>query len=208
MSCILKFQTRLIGVCLLMASAPLPAESAPHAEAICNSKTHYSVLQTSRPACAAATDATAQELRTATPKQYTSDAPLDPDWIQAEVLAFAVIGVAQIRGGTALLGDIWYAGAVLVPPFMETHREYGTKLNYLAITPPFIALGLMNAYLHHDRAENPRVFIANFIGFNLSLVWSQAVRSSPQNFFTKPTQLNASIYPLEDGAGIHLAYRW
>lgn len=129
------------------------------------------------------------------------------------MLGFTVIGLAQIRGGTALLGDLWYAAAMLTPPLLKIDPGYGTKLNYLAITPPFVALGLLNGYLRHDHADNARVFLSNFIGFNLSLVWAHAVWNSPQRFFaaakhTYVPQLDASIFALRDGAGLQVAYRW
>lgn len=101
--------------------------------------------------------------------------------------AFTVIGVAQVRGGTDLLRDVWYAGAILVPPFMTTDENFGVRKNYLAIAPPFVALGVINDYLHRDGAENPRIFLTNFIGFNLGLAWSRSVLSEPGRFLQKDT---------------------
>jgi hypothetical protein len=113
-----------------------------------------------------------------------SDA-LDTGWLRAEMAAFAIIGVAQVRGGTDLLRDVWYAGAVLVPPFMPTDAEYGLRKNYLAVTPPFIALGVINDYLHRDRANDSRIFLTNFIAFNVGMLWSRNVTNNPGHFLEK-----------------------
>ena len=141
------------------------------------------------------------------------DEPLDVEWLEGEILGFTVIGLGQIRGGTALLSDLWYAAAVLSPPLLKQHPDYGMQLNYLAITPPFVTLGLLNGYLRHDHADNARVFLSNFIGFNLSLAWAHHVWSSPDRFFAtaEPAhvpQLDANVFALRDGAGLHVAYRW
>jgi hypothetical protein len=124
-----------------------------------------------------------------------------------------VIGLGQIRGGTALLSDLWYAAAVLTPQLLKQHPDYGVQLNYYAITPPFVALGLLNGYLHNDHAHNSRVFLSNFIGFNLSLAWAQHVWKSPDRFFAAAEpphvpQLDTSLFALPAGAGVHVAYRW
>ncbi len=99
--------------------------------------------------------------------------------------AFAIIGITQIRGGTDQLRDAWYGGAILMPPFMPSDRDYGARKNYLAIAPPFVALGAINDYLHRDGAENPRIFLTNFACFNIGLLWSRKVLNDPGAFLRK-----------------------
>lgn len=99
--------------------------------------------------------------------------------------AFAVIGVAHVRGGTSTLRTVWYSGALLVPPFMATDADYGLRKNYLAVTPPFIALGMINDYLHRDRATDSRIFLTNFIAFNVGLLWSRNVLDNPGHFLER-----------------------
>ncbi len=172
---------------------------------------HYSVLRVPSSECA---DPPVVESKQRNPPQATHhDELVDVGGLGAEVLGFSTIGLAQIRGGTALLGDIWYAAAVLTPPLLQQHPSYGMKVNYLAITPPFVALGLLNGYLRHDHADNSRVFLSNFIGFNLSLAWARHVWSSPDHFFSVAEtehvpQLDTSVFALSDGAGVYFSYRW
>lgn len=141
------------------------------------------------------------------------DELLDAEWLQGEILGFTIIGLAQIRGGAPLLGDIWYAAAVLTPPLLKQHPRHGMKLNFFAITPPFVALGILNGYLHRDHAGNARVFLSNFIGFNLSLAWAHAAWKSPENFsaaakYSYMPRLDAGVFALRDGASLHVAYQW
>ena len=211
------FTSRLLTLALAVACAMLPATSTRAAEPNSNSDTcndntgHYSVLRVPSHDCADI-PTVAHKPHNA-PNAARQDEPLDVEWLEGEILGFSVIGLGQIRGGTALLSDLWYAAAVLTPPLLQQHPDYGMQLNYLAITPPFVALGLLNGYLRHDHADNARVFLSNFIGFNLSLAWAHHVWSSPDRFFAaaEPThvpQLDASVFALRDGAGVHVAYRW
>ena len=178
---------------------------------LCNGNNeHYSVLRVPRRECSG--------LPPVDPKRPNAtlathnDELLNAEWLQGEILAFTVIGLAQIRGGTALLGDIWYAAAVLAPPLMKQHSGYGIKLNFLTITPPFVALGLLNGYLHQDRADNTRIFLSNFIGFNLGLMWAYTVWNSPERWAAaQPThvpQFDASVFALRAGGGLQISYKW
>lgn len=202
---------------LAFACVALPATSTHAAEPnsnphTCNDNTeHYSVLRPPRNEC---TEPVVDEHKQhAAPSAQHSDELLNVGWLGSEILGFSTIGLAQIRGGTALLSDLWYAAAVLTPPLLKLHPDYGLKLNYFAITPPFIALGLLNGYLRHDHANNSRIFLSNFIGFNLSLAWAHHVWSSPDHFFsiaeteTVP-QLDTRLFALNDGAGVYFSYRW
>ena len=211
------FNSRRISLLLAVACALLPATSTCAAEPntnpdACNDNNrHYSVLRVPSRECADTTTVDHNQHNAHRPPQH--DEALDVEWLEGEMLAFTVIGLAQIRGGTSLLSDLWYAAAVLTPPLLEQHPDYGVRLNYFAITPPFIALGLLNGYLHNDHADNARVFLSNFIGFNLSLAWAQHVWKSPDHFFaaTQPAhvpQLDANLFALRDGAGLFVAYRW
>lgn len=130
------------------------------------------------------------------------------------MLAFSVIGIAQVRGGTELLGNIWYAGAAVLPPFMTADDTYGPKKNYLAIAPPFVALGVMNGWLHRDGAEAPRIFLSNFIGFNVGMLWSRKVLREPRLFFGPYTSATLSFAPAgfsasnPDGGALQLTLRF
>lgn len=177
----------------------------------CDADGHYSIMRTPRQDCAAHGNSAAAR-NAVDPRDWE---PLNLNILQAEIYAFAVIGIAQVRGGPQLLGDLWYAGAVLVPPFMEKHPEYGMTLNYAAITPPFIALGLMNGYLHRVDAVEPRIFLSNFIGFNLGLLWSHAMLDRPQRKAREASSPNARRVesylfptPAGDGAGVLMSLRW
>lgn len=185
------------------ADAPF-VHLATATEATCNANGHYSVLRTRRLDCVAHDSPKAVEAR--------NWEPINVNVLQAEIFAFAIIGVTQVRGGTRLLSDVWYAGAVLVPPFMEKHPDHGMALNYAAITPPFIALGLMNGYLHRVDALEPRIFLSNFIGFNLGLLWSHHILESPQRerSATPTRRVNSFLFPLPegDGAGVLLSLQW
>ena len=193
---------------MLLATAT-PATELNNVELCDGNDGHYSVLRLPSRAC---TDLPEHTHSNATLAAHNGEL-LNVEWLQGEILAFTVIGLAQIRGGTRLLGDVWYAAAVLAPPLLKIHPDSGTKLNYFAITPPFVALGLLNGYLRHDRAYNTRVFLSNFIGFNLSLAWAHTVWNSPERFFAtaEPShvpQLDASVFALRDGGGLYVAYRW
>jgi hypothetical protein len=198
-----------VACIVLPATAPCAAEPDTDNDA-CNNR-QYSVLRAPSRDC---TDLpTVDHKQHGAPHAAPHDEPLEVEWLEGEILGFTVIGLGQIRGGTALLSDLWYAAAVLTPPLLQQHPDYGTQLNYVAITPPFVALGLLNGYLRHDHADNARVFLSNFIGFNLSLAWAHHVWKSQDRFFAtaEPThvpQLDASIFALRDGAGMHVAYRW
>jgi len=221
--------SRSITLTLAVACAALStnhthaAESTSNADA-CNDNTGlYSVLRVPSRECADPpnVEQKRQSASDTIPKDDSHrigptrgrDEPLDVEWLEGEMLAFTVIGLAQIRGGTSLLADLWYAAAVLTPPLLKRHPDYGVQLNYYAITPPFVALGLLNGYLHNDHADNARVFLSNFIGFNLGLAWAQHVWKSPDHFFAaaEPAnvpKLDANLFALRDGAGIFVAYRW
>lgn len=212
----MRFTSSLLRLVLLLACVALPAtsiradETTIHTDT-CNDNTrHYSVLRVPDHTCTDTSTVDHQQHTTArTPQHHEA---LDVEWLQGEILGFSVIGLAQIRGGTALLSSLWYAAAVLTPPLLPRHPDYSMRLNYFAITPPFIALGLLNGYLRHDHADNARVVLSNFIGFNLSLLWAQAVWSSPQRFFavapTNVPQLDTTLMALRDGASLYVAYRW
>lgn len=194
---------------ITLAIAPALHRSAS-ADPSCDANGHFSVLRTPRQDCAAHDGAAA----TSSSKAQDWE-PLNLNVMQAEIYAFAVIGVAQIRGGTRLLSDVWYAGALLVPPFMEKHPVTGLSRNYAAITPPFIALGLMNGYLDRVDAVEPRIFLSNFIGFNLGLLWSHAVldtNSSSAHDASSPNSRRVSSYlfplPDGDGAGMSISLQW
>lgn len=181
------------------------------ADLSCEANGHYSVLRTPRHDCATHDDP-------ATAPGSVNDRdwePLNVNFLQAEIYAFTIIGVAQIRGGTQLLSDVWYAGALLVPPFMEKHPVTGLSRNYAAITPPFIVLGLMNGYLDRVDAVEPRIFLSNFIGFNLGLLWSHAVldtNNSSAHDASSPNSRRVSSYlfplPDGDGAGMSISLQW
>ena len=190
---------------------PTHADESNTKSELCNSG-QYSVLRPPGLECSSLITLDHKPL--AARRVMRNDEPLDIEWLEGEMLGFTVIGLAQIRGGTALLGDLWYAAAVLSPPLLKQHPAYGMQLNYLAITPPFVALGLLNGYLRHDQASNARVFLSNFIGFNLSLAWAHHVWSSPGGFFTAAEsthvpQLDSGValHP-GGGASLHIAYRW
>ena len=213
----MSFISRLLILAPVVACTVLPVMSASAAElntglSACNDDNGYhSVLRVPSRECS---DTPIIDHKQHKPSRTTRpDDPLEVEWLGGEILGFTVIGLAQIRGGTALLGDVWYAAAVLTPPLLKQHPDHGMKLNYFAITPPFVALGLLNGYLRHDHADNARVFLSNFIGFNLSLAWTHAVWVSRERFFAnaEPShvpQLDARVFALRDGGGLDLAYRW
>lgn len=203
---------RLIAILPIALGLMLPThadESSTKTE-ICNNG-QYSVLRSSGLECSSSI--TLDHKPSSARRMPRNVEPLDVEWLEGEILGFTVIGLAQIRGGTPLLGDLWYAAAVLTPPLLKPHATYGMQLDYLAITPPFIALGLLNGYLRHDQASNARVFLSNFIGFNLSLAWAHHVWNSPEGFFTSTEtthvpQLDANIAVFRGSASIHIGYRW
>ena len=187
------------------------AAEADTAQQACDNHELYSVLRVPSRECADMPSVESKRQRTS--HATHKDEPLDVEWLQGEILGFTVIGLGQIRGGTALLGDLWYAAAVLTPPLLKRHPDYGMQLNYLAITSPFVALGLLNGYLRHDHADNSRVFLSNFIGFNLSIAWAHHVWKSPDHFFwiaetEMAPQLDTKLFALNDGAGVYFSYRW
>ena len=208
---------RLVNFALAIActvtTAPLTYATEPSSSLnTCADKNrHYSVLRIPNSHC---TDPSAVNPKPdSSSKTIRTDELLEVEWLGGEILGFTVIGLTQIRGGTALLGDTWYAAAALTPTFLKPHPQYGMQLNYFAITPPFVALGLLNNYLRHDHADNARVFLSNFIGFNLGLAWARHVWRSPQHFFatdgpSNVPQLDASLFALHDSAGLSMSYQW
>lgn len=204
---------RLIAILPITLGLMLPthADESNTKTEICNNG-QYSVLRSSGIECSSSI--TLDHKPSAARRMPRNVEPLDVEWLEGEILGFTVIGLAQIRGGTPLLGDLWYAAAVLTPPLLKQHAAYGMRLNYLAITPPFVALGLLNGYLHRDQASNARVFLSNFIGFNLSLAWAHHVWRAPEAFFTAAEithvpQLDTNVGLLRGGgASIEIAYRW
>lgn len=209
MGCIshlLLFQAIAVG---LLAMPPVYAvEPDTHSNAC---KDRYSVLRILKVECP--NPITVDHKQSAVRRGMSKDEPLELEWLEGEILGFSVIGLGQIRGGTALLSDLWYAAAVLTPPLLKQHPDYGMQLNYLAITPPFVALGLLNGYLRNDHAGGARIFLSNFIGFNLSLLWAHAAWNSPERFFPATgfkdvPRLDTGIFAMPDGAGMQIAYRW
>ena len=201
----------LAVVCSILPATLAHAAEADTAQQACDNHELYSVLRVPSRECADMPSV--ESTRPRSRHTERKDQPLDVEWLEGEILGFTVIGLGQIRGGTALLGDLWFAAAVLAPPLLKQHPDYGMRINYLAITPPFVALGLLNGYLRHDHADNSRVFLSNFIGFNLSIAWAHHVWKSPNHFFsiaeteTVP-QLDTRLFALNDGAGVYFSYRW
>lgn len=208
-SCLL-LTLALAAACITWPTPAMPAESNTDTRPCEDNTGHYSVLRLSGRECTATPAADPKP--PGTPMTYR-DELLDAEWLQSEILGFTIIGVAQIRGGAPLLGDIWYAAAVLTPPLLKQHPRHGMKLNFFAITPPFVALGMLNGYLHRDHAGNARIFLSNFIGFNLSLAWAHAAWKSPPHSSALAEHpyvpsLDTSVFALRDGAGLYVAYRW
>lgn len=198
------------AIALLTVPPVYAVEPSTHPDA-CNDPGQYSVLRVPNVECPGST--TVDHKQSNVRRTMRKDEPLNIEWLEGEILGFSVIGLGQIRGGTALLSDLWYAAAVLTPPLLKQHPNYGMQLNYLAITPPFVALGLLNGYLRNDHADNARIFLSNFIGFNLSLLWAHAAWNSPERFFASTAlndvpRLDTSIFAMPDGAGMQIAYRW
>lgn len=173
---------------LLACSTLLPAHADSRGEECSGS---YSVLRNPQTACVDSTNQ-ANASRRSQPETSTRGV-IDEDWLKAQMAAFAVIGVAHVRGGPELLGNIWYTGAVVIPPVLTIDHKYGYKKNYLAITPPFLVLGLLNTHMDRDGADDPRVFLTNFIGFNLGLWWSRTVLAEPHRFLDSRRSTTVSL---------------
>lgn len=110
---------------------------------------------------------------------------LDPEFIQAQMAGITTIFFGQVYGGTQFLGQLWRSSGILLPYFMERDEQYGLTKNFLAISPMFLALGFMNDYLATNNATESRVFISNFIGFNLALLWKNKIFRSSHRYLAK-----------------------
>jgi hypothetical protein len=155
---------------------------------------------------------------TATRVPKPNSEPFRPEFVQTQMAGIAAIHFGRVYGGTTFLSNLWYTGALVIPHFMERDEVYGIGKNYLAVTPPFLALGLLNKYLSNDGATEGRIFFSNLIGFNLALLWKDKILSEPQHFLnrlsdaksalTASTKLQPYVSLSHDGplVGIHFAW--
>ena len=201
------------GNCFGAEPLGLIADNTAPARLCAERNATYSVLVQPSAHCPDDVRAPMQPNKIARAPGKIDDEKIDDSLIATEMLSFSVIGIAQLRGGTELLSNLWYAGSVLIPPFMERDAQSNVKQNYVAVAPPCILLGITNGFLRRDDAASGRVFLINFAGFNLGLLWSRHILNKSKFHFdsTEPIRklgVNASLVPLYDGAALNVSMHW